>query len=262
MADDFFVTAILVSHDGATWLPEAIAGISAQSRPVDRIIAVDTGSIDNSVQMLTGAGLTVIKTDRDAGFGDAIALALGSSKRLKSDDQEELIWILHDDCAPTRTALQLLIEGLIDKPQVAFVGPKLRGWYDRRHLLEVGISIAVNGARWTGLDPREQDQGQFDQPMEVMSVSTAAMLARRKIFEDLGGLDPNLALFRDDVDLGWRARVAGFSVMTAPEALVYHAEASASERRSVDVEEAFLHRPRILDRKNAAYVLFANASWW
>ena len=95
-----------------------------------------------------------------------------------------------------------------------------------------------------------------------MAVSTAAMLARRKIFEDLGGLDPNLALFRDDVDLGWRARVAGFSVLTAPQALVYHAEAAASERRSVDVEEAFLHRPRLLDRKNAAYVLLANASWW
>ena len=262
MADNFFITAILVSHDGATWLPESIAAISAQTRSVDRVVAVDTGSIDNSVKMLTGAGITVIKTDRDAGFGDAIALALGSAKKLKSEEQEELIWILHDDCAPTRTALQFLIDGLTDKPQVAFVGPKLRGWYDRRHLLEVGISIAVNGARWTGLDPREQDQGQFDQPTEVMAVSTAAMLARRKIFEDLGGLDPNLALFRDDVDLGWRARVAGFSVMTAPEALVYHAEASATERRSVDVEEAFLHRPRLLDRKNAAYVLLANASWW
>lgn len=262
MADNFFITAILVSHDGATWLPESIASISAQTRPVDRMIAVDTGSVDNSVKMLTGAGITVVKTDRDAGFGDAIALALGSAKKLKSDAQEELIWILHDDCAPTRTALQILIDGLTDKPQVAFVGPKLRGWYDRKHLLEVGISIAVNGARWTGLDPREQDQGQFDQPTEVMAVSTAAMLARRQIFEDLGGLDPNLALFRDDVDLGWRARVAGFSVMTAPEALVYHAEASASERRSVDVEEAFLHRPRLLDRKNAAYVLLANASWW
>ena len=262
MADNFFITAILVSHDGATWLPESIAAISAQTRSVDRVVAVDTGSIDNSVKMLTGAGITVIKTDRDAGFGDAIALALGSAKKLKSEEQEELIWILHDDCAPTRTALQFLIDGLTDKPQVAFVGPKLRGWYDRRHLLEVGISIAVNGARWTGLDPREQDQGQFDQPTEVMAVSTAAMLARRRIFEDLGGLDPNLALFRDDVDLGWRARVAGFSVMTAPEALVYHAEASATERRSVDVEEAFLHRPRLLDRKNAAYVLLANASWW
>jgi len=262
VADNFFITAILVSHDGATWLPESIAAISAQTRPVDRIIAVDTGSVDGSVKMLSNAGLTVIKTDRDAGFGDAIALALGSAKKLSSNDSEELIWILHDDCAPARTALQELIDGLRDKPQVAFVGPKLLGWYDRRHLLEVGISIAVNGARWTGLDPREQDQGQYDHPTEVMAVSTAAMLARRKIFEDLGGLDPNLALFRDDVDLGWRARVAGFSVLTAPQALVYHAEAAASERRSVDVEEAFLHRPRLLDRKNAAYVLLANASWW
>ena len=262
MADNFFVTAILVSHDGQRWLPEAIAAISAQTRQIDRIIAVDTGSIDNSTKMLASAGLTVIETDRDAGFGDAIALALGSAKKLKSDDQEELIWILHDDCAPSRSALQYLIEGLADKPQVAFVGPKLLGWYDRRQLLEVGISIAVNGARWTGLDPREQDQGQYDHPTEVLSVSTAAMLVRRKVFEDLGGLDPNLALFRDDVDLGWRARVAGFSVVTAPQALVYHAEAAASERRSVDVEEAFLHRPRLLDRKNAAYVLLVNASWW
>jgi len=262
VADNFFVTAILVSHDGQTWLPEAIAAISAQTRRIDRIVAVDTGSIDNSAKMLTNAGLTVVKTERDAGFGDAIALALGSAKRLKPGDQEELIWILHDDCAPSRSALQHLIEGLEDKPQVAFVGPKLLGWYDRRQLLEVGISIAVNGARWTGLDPREQDQGQHDQPTEVLSVSTAAMLARRKVFEDLGGLDPNLALFRDDVDLGWRARVAGFSVLTAPQALVYHVEAAASELRSVDVEEAFLHRPRLLDRKNAAYVLLANASWW
>ena len=262
MADNFFVTAILVSHDGQSWLPESIAAISAQTRRIDRIVAVDTGSIDNSAKMLASAGLTVVKADRNAGFGDAIALALGSAKKLKSDDQEELLWILHDDCAPSRSALQHLIEGLTDKPQVAFVGPKLLGWYDRRHLLEVGISIAVNGARWTGLDPREQDQGQYDQPTEVLSVSTAAMLVRRKIFEDLGGLDPNLALFRDDVDLGWRARVAGFSVLTAPQALVYHAEAAASERRSIDVEEAFLHRPRLLDRKNAAYVLLANASWW
>lgn len=262
MPDKFFVTAILVSHDGQTWLPESIAGISAQTRQVDRIIAVDTGSIDSSAKMLANAGITVIKTDRDAGFGDAIALALGSAKKLTISEQEELIWILHDDCAPSRSALQLLIEGLTDKPQVAFVGPKLLGWYDRKHLLEVGISIAVNGARWTGLDPREQDQGQHDQPTEVLSVSTAAMLARRKTFEDLGGLDPNLALFRDDVDLGWRARVAGFSVLTAPQAIVYHAEAAATERRGVDVEEAFLHRPRLLDRKNAAYVLLANASWW
>ena len=126
----------------------------------------------------------------------------------------------------------------------------------------MGISIAGNGARWTGLERREHDQGQHDAPRQVLSVSTAAMLARRDVFEELGGLDPNLALFRDDVDLGWRARVAGFTVKCIPEALVFHVEASANERRPIDVSEAFLHRPLLLDRRNAAYVLLANASFW
>ena len=261
MADNYFVTAVLVSHDGAEWLPEVIASIFSQSRPVDRIVAVDNGSQDGSAKLISNAGITLIKNDRESGFGDAIELALDSSKPIKSD-KEELIWLLHDDCAPTKSALANLIAGLKDEPLVAMVGPKLRGWRDRNKLLEVGITIAVNGSRWTGLEVSELDQGQYDQPKEVLSVSTAAALIRRKIYDDLGGLDPNLAIFRDDIDFGWRLWLAGYLVRTAPEAVAFHVEASANERRSVDVEEAFLHRPHLLDRRNAAFVLLANVSWW
>ena len=261
MADNFFVTAVIVSHDGATWLTESIAALYSQSRAVDRIIAVDTDSHDNSVKLLINAGINVLQAPRDTGFGDAINMALETTPAI-SEKENELLWILHDDCAPSRDALEKLIAEIAEQPQVAFVGPKLRGWYDRSHLLEVGISIAGNGARWTGLERHEHDQGQHDAPRQVLSVSTAAMLARRDVFEELGGLDPNLALFRDDVDLGWRARVAGFTVKCVPEALVFHVEASANERRPIDVSEAFLHRPLLLDRRNAAYVLMANASLW
>ena len=261
MADNYFVTAVLVSHDGAEWLPEVIASIFSQSRPVDRIVAVDNGSLDGSAKLITNAGITLIKNDRESGFGDAIELALDSSKPIQSE-KEELIWLLHDDCAPTRHALANLIAGLKDEPLVAMVGPKLRGWRDRNKLLEVGISIAVNGSRWSGLEFNELDQGQHDQPKEVLAVSTAAALIRRKIYDDLGGLDPNLAIFRDDIDFGWRLWLAGYLVRTAPEAVAFHAEAAANERRSVDVEEAFLHRPHLLDRRNAAFVLLANVSWW
>ena len=55
MADNYFVTAVLVSHDGAEWLPEVIASLFGQSRQIDRIIAVDNGSIDGSEKLLTGA---------------------------------------------------------------------------------------------------------------------------------------------------------------------------------------------------------------
>ena len=261
MADNYFVTAVLVSHDGAEWLPEVIAALFAQSRQIDRIIAVDNGSIDGSDKLISNAGITLIKSDREAGFGDAVDLALDSTKPV-SDEKVELIWLLHDDCAPTRHALANLIESFKDQPLLAMVGPKLRGWRDRNRLLEIGISIAVNGSRWTDLETDELDQGQHDASKEVLTVSTAAALVRRNIFEDIGGLDPNLAIFRDDIDLGWRLRLAGYSIKTAPEAVAFHAEAAANERRSVDVEEAYFHRPHLLDRQNAAFVLLANVSWW
>ncbi len=261
MADNYFVTAVLVSHDGAEWLPEVIASLFAQSRQVDRIVAVDNGSLDGSAKLISNAGITLIKSDRESGFGDAIDLALDSTKPV-TGDAEELVWLLHDDCAPTKHALANLIEAFENEPQVAMVGPKLRGWRDRNRILEIGISIAVNGSRWSGLEQNELDQGQHDQPKEVLAVSTAAALIRRKIFEDLGGLDPNLAIFRDDIDLGWRLWLAGFTVKTAPNAVAFHVEAAANERRSVDVEEAFLHRPHLLDRRNSAFVLLANVSWW
>ena len=141
-------------------------------------------------------------------------------------------------------------------------GPKLLGWHNRTHLLEVGISIATNGSRWTGLEPNEYDQGQRDGVHEVLAVSTAGALIRRDVFEELGGFDPNLELFRDDVDFGWRVHAAGYSALVVTGAVGYHAQAAASERREIDIEGAPLHRPLLLDRRNAAYVLLANSSWW
>ena len=258
--DSHHVTAILVVHDGATWLPEVVASLASQTRPIDHTLAVDTGSIDASLKLLKNARVASLSLARDTGFGGAVASGLATLPQRGGEN--EWIWLIHDDCAPQPGALAALLDAVQDRPQVAIAGPKLHGWYDRTHLLEAGVSIANNGARWTGLEPREYDQGQHDGIREVLSVSTAGMLVRREVFEELGGFDPNLTLFRDDVDLGWRAHVAGHKVIAVTEAVAFHAEASASERRRLDVKSGVFRRPLILDRRNAAYVLLTNSSWW
>ena len=254
------VTAILVVHDGATWLPQVVAAVASQSRTPNRTIAVDTGSVDGSTKLLSGARIKNISINRGEGFGTAVAEAVATLPPVESED--EWIWLLHDDSAPDSKALENLLAAVTDRPNIAMVGPKILGWNDRSHLLEVGISIARNGARWTGLEKDEYDQGQHDGIFEVLSVSTAGALIRRSVFEELGGFDEKLDLFRDDVDFGWRVHAAGQSVLVNTDAVIYHAEAAASERRNVDVDEAFLHRPHLLDRRNAAYVLLANSTWW
>ena len=259
--DSFRVTTILVVHDGATWLPETVASLASQTRPAQQIIAVDTGSVDISSKLLRGARIPSLSMARTTGFGEAVSTAVASLPPI-IDGAREWLWIMHDDCAPQPGALEALLAAVADRPSVVIAGPKLLGWHDRSHLLEVGVSIATNGARWTGLEPDEYDQGQHDGIKEVLAVSTAGALIRRDVYEELGGFDNNLALFRDDVDFGWRVRVAGHSVICVSDAVAFHAQAAANERRSVDVAGAFLHRPHLLDRRNSAYVLLANASWW
>ena len=261
ITDPFQVTAVIVAHDGAIWLPEVVAALSSQTRKIDHIVAVDNGSVDKSAALLKAAKIPVLSMPRDAGFGDAVYRAVEKLPK-SNNERNEWIWVIHDDCAPKSDALEKLLAELTERPNVAMAGPKLLGWHDRTHLLEVGVSITNNGARWTGLEPQEYDQGQHDGVRDVLSVSTAGALIRRDVFDELGGYDPQLALFRDDVDFGWRVRMAGHSIIVVTESVAFHAQAAATERRSVDVEGAFLHRPLLLDRRNSAYVLLANSSTW
>ncbi|MFE5895592.1 glycosyltransferase family 2 protein [Streptomyces sp. NPDC056462] len=290
------VTAVLVSHDGARWLPDALAGLLGQERPIQFAVAADTGSGDHSAQLVTDAlgADRVVHLARRTGFGQAVEEANRTAPVLTPDelaylkrpsgwdpvtrtwrddayDMPELphgepvqwLWLLHDDCAPEPDALAQLLrvvenEYELGRDDVAVVGPKLRGWYDRRQLLEVGVTIANSGRRWTGLDRREQDQGQHDHVRPVLSVSTAGMLIRRDIFEQLGGFDRRLPLMRDDVDLCWRATAAGHRVLVAPEAVVRHAEASSRERRTVDCVGRTSASPHKVDKAGAVYTLLVN----
>ncbi|WP_434590440.1 glycosyltransferase [Streptomyces sp. A5-4] len=286
------VTAVLVSHDGARWLPDALAGLLGQERPVQNAVAADTGSADDSAQLLADAfgAERVLHLARRSGFGTAVDEAVRTAvvltpeelpylkrpsgwdpvSRTWHDDAYDMpdlphgepvqwLWLLHDDCAPDPGALAELLRVADSDRHAAIIGPKLRGWYDRKQLLEVGVSIANSGRRWTGLDRREQDQGQHDQVRSVLSVSTAGMLVRRDVWEELGGFDRRLPLMRDDVDLCWRAHAAGHRVLVAPDAVLRHAEASARERRPIDCAGRSVAGPHRVDKAGAVYTMLVNA---
>ena len=114
-----YVTAILVSHDGAMWLPEVLAALTKQKLSPDQIVTVDTGSNDGSVKLLKSAGYSPILLERNASFGSAINSALESPRTKRAPEGvTEWIWLIHDDCAPAATALQDLIESVSQRPKI------------------------------------------------------------------------------------------------------------------------------------------------
>ncbi|MGQ0632838.1 MAG: glycosyltransferase [Sporichthyaceae bacterium] len=255
MTQGHHVTAVLISHNGERWLPQVLAGLTAQTQAPVRVLCADTGSTDSSPALITAAtGSVPLALAPSTGYGAAIGAVL---REVPADTgtEREWLWLLHDDSEPEPEALAQLLIAVEADPSLAIVGPKVRGWYKRRVLLEVGVSIDAGGRRETDLERGEQDQGQHDQRRSALAVSSAGMLVRRDVWDALGGFDPYLPLMRDDVDLCWRAWLAGHKVAVVPSAVIYHAEASAASRRVVHIGTGRVH---LLDRAGALRVLLAN----
>src|SRR6476661_1838756 len=233
------VTAVLVVRDGAAWLPETLEAVATQDRAPDRLVVVDAGSTDAGADLLASSEalsrasfpVTVLQADRGTAFGVCVALA---EARLEEDgahaDAGTWLWLLHDDGAAAPEALDRLLETARRSPSVAIAGPKLTTWDDGGRLLEVGRPVTRTGRRAGGPVAGEPDQGQHDHRTDVLAVASSGMLVRRDVFGALKGFEPAFAPHAEDVDLCWRAHLAGHRVVVVPQAKVREGAAQGAER--------------------------------
>jgi hypothetical protein len=111
------------------------------------------------------------------------------------------------------------------------VGPKVLDTDDPSVLREVGLAADRFGTSYSPLERGEIDQGQYDRVREVFYVSSCAMLVSREVLERVGGPDERFVSELEDMDLCWRARIAGFRVVWTPTAVALHRGASRRGER-------------------------------
>jgi GT2 family glycosyltransferase len=242
------VLAVLVCHDGEQWLPEALAALRRSAPRPRHVLAVDTGSVDGTPQLLSDAARGedrvldgVLTVDRHTGFAAAVQEAVSAAIE-RWGDPGGWIWVLHDDCAPDAQCLSTLLTAAEASPSAGVLGPFALDWDDSRLVVEAGLSTDSSGHRQTGLGPSEVDWARlgrdYEQSTEVLAVPSAGMLVRRELWEKLGGFDPAITLLREDIDFGWRANRAGSIVLSVPAARMRHARAVLTGQRQVDAPRA------------------------
>jgi len=253
------VLGVLVCHDGGEWLPEvldALRGLTVRPR---HLVAVDTGSVDRTADLLAGATDLldgVLPLPRDTGFGAAVAAAVAHGEQ-RWGDPGHWVWLLHDDGAPEPACLDALLSVAEVSPSAALLGPLCVDWADPRMVIEAGLSTDSSGHLQTGIDAVELDLGQFGQYSEVLAVSSAGALVRRDVWSALGGYDPELPLLRDDLDFGWRVNQAGHVVLCVPAARLRHVAALGAGRRALD---AVPGPRRSVDRSHGLRTYLVNCS--
>ena len=149
----------------------------ARPVPLDGVVAVDTGSKDESADLLLDAFDEVVTVSGRTAYPEAVRIGLEQVPA----DAAEWVWLLHDDSNPAPDALERLLAAAAADPDADVLGPKLREWPSLKRLLEVGVTISGTGRRETGLEPGEYDQGQHDEVRQVLAVNTAGMLVRREV---------------------------------------------------------------------------------
>jgi GT2 family glycosyltransferase len=207
------VTAVIVCYDEEVQdLRTTLDGLLAQSRPPDQIVLVDNGG-GRLANELAGYHASIQAIVAPANLGYPRAVNLATSKATG-----DFLFCLNPDAEAEPDCLQRLVGAADADPAIAIVGAQIL-LADRR-TRNAGANpvhpLGISPSGGYGL-PRESGE-----PRDVLVVSGACCLIRRNAFIELGGFVDEFFMYYDDVDLGWRANLAGYRVVYEPRAVVSH----------------------------------------
>ncbi len=145
----------------------------------------------------------------------------GSINRAVAATASRYVLLLNNDVELQPDYLEKLVRVLDADPKLGFATGKLLRATQRTHLDGAGDAMLMAGAAYR-LGHFDRDDGQYDQPMTVLSGCGAAVLYRREVFEHCGQLDEDFFAYLDDLDLALRAHLLGYTGMYLPDAVAYH----------------------------------------
>ncbi|MER3457620.1 MAG: glycosyltransferase family 2 protein, partial [Chloroflexota bacterium] len=196
------------------------AGMKLQAE----IIVVDNGSTDGTVEMLRRdyPDVRLIENRHNVGFARANNQGLAASRG-------RYLLLLNTDAFLRGPALARLVRFMEEHPEAGVVGPRLYfGDGTLQHSCYAFPTLATEFYGAVGLDrlfPRSRLFGRYRlgywdmrDVREVDVVMGACLMARREVFEQIGGLDERFFMYSEEVDWCYRARQAGWRIYYVPQA--------------------------------------------
>jgi len=210
------LSVIIPHYNGVQHLETCFAALRRQTYPHLEIILVDNGSTDESVAFTRRnfPEVKIIELGRNLGLAAAInrgvAQAAGS-----------VLVPLNNDTEVAPRWAQALVGRLAAFPDAGMVASKMLLFSERNKIHSAGDGFGVNGIP-INRGVWQVDTGQFDADTYIFGGCGGAVAYRREMLNDIGLFDEDLFMYLEDVDLNWRAQLAGYRAVFAPDAVVYH----------------------------------------
>lgn len=218
------VSVVILNWNGKTLMEEFLPSVIKNTPPdIAEIVVADNGSTDNSTAMLRDKypSVRLITFDRNYGFAE------GYNKAISAIDSVYTV-LLNSDVEVCPNWMDIPLAVLDTTPSIAAVQPKIRSRRNKKYFEYAGAAggfIDKYGypyCRGRVMSVVEEDNGQYDNPVDILWATGACLFIRTGIYRKEGGLDAVFFAHQEEIDMCWRLRSRGYRIVCTPESTVYH----------------------------------------
>lgn len=229
-------TFAIVNFNGGRFLRGCLSSIAAQGGQA-RIVVVDNGSEDDSVQILKKEfpDVRLIRNADNAGFAAAANQAVEAA-------ETRFVALVNSDVVLADGWLSSIKGAFDSTPEVACVGSRMLSKDGQKTDFDGGTVNFYGFGQQRGFgSPVNSQKPEDRKPVEETIFACAgAMVVERDAFTRVGGFDASFFAYFEDVDLGYRLWLSGYRVLLSREAVAYHEHHGTSKRFLSDASMAFL----------------------
>ena len=213
---------VIPNYNGERWLPGVLGSVAAQTLAPAEVLVVDDGSTDGSLALLAAQHprVRVLALGANGGF------AWAANRGIRAVTAEAVA-LVNTDVELAPDWLERAVAALAAAPRAASVATKLVDLGDPSLLYDAGDVLRRDGA-CAQRGRFERDDGSYDEPGEVFSACAGAALYRRSAVLAADGFEERFGTYLEDVDLGLRLRLAGWTCRWEPRAVARHAGGGSS----------------------------------
>ncbi|NCB91602.1 MAG: glycosyltransferase family 2 protein [Clostridia bacterium] len=218
------VSVIIPNYNGMQYVKRCLDSLRKQTLKEWEVLFVDNGSTDGSKELVEREypEVKVIALPENLGFCGAVNLGIKAASA-------EYVVLLNNDTEAEPKFLEQLYEGIRKKKNAFSAAAMMLQFHDHRKIDDAGNYY--NALGWAFARGKGKPEENYREEKKIFSSCAGAAIYRKKLVEELGYLDEEHFAYLEDMDLGYRAMIAGYENWYLPKARVYHVGSGTSGSR-------------------------------
>ena len=239
-------TIIIPNYNGLKFMEMCMSALEKQTYKDFEILVVDNGSTDGSVEWLKENEIPSIFLPENTGFSGAVNVGIKASKT-------PFVILLNNDTEAKEGYVEALIREIERSPKIFSVSPKMIQLYHKELMDDGGDMYSIMG--WAYQRGVGQEIERYNRACNVFSACAGAAIYRREVFEEIGYFDEMHFAYLEDIDVGYRAKIAGYYNRYCPSAEIYHVGSGTSGSKYNEFKVR-------LAARNNVYLNYKNMPGW